>query len=318
MNSNPINIVCATDDNYAPYCGVMLTSVFENNKGRELNAYVLIDKPLSEVNQKKLGWLTQSYQAKINYCLVDNQVFSKFPLRGFGAERGQWSMVTYYRLFAEELLPKDVEKVLYLDCDIIVDGSLGELFDAVWNDVAVGVVTDMSYNQKEFYERLQYEEEKGYFNAGVVFINLDYWREHGIGQQCMDYLENHYDRIWNNDQDVLNVVLRDKKLTLPVRYNFQVQFLMSYFYPTYSPQLQEDIKETTQPIIIHYAAELKPWMAYYYSFPFYRTWQKYKKLSPWHRMPEQLPKSRRFAAFIRRYVFWPLGLRLKDPGLAVM
>ncbi|MBQ6770711.1 MAG: glycosyltransferase family 8 protein [Bacteroidales bacterium] len=315
MNDNPINIVCATDDNYAPYCGVMLTSVFENNRNRELNAYVLIDKPLSEINQNKLERLAQSYHTNIHYCLVDNQFFAKFPLRGFGAEQGQWSIVTYYRLSAEELLPKEVKKVLYLDCDIIVDGSLGELFDADWNGIAAGVVTDISYNQKEFYERLQYEEEKGYFNAGVVFINLEYWRENSIGQQCMDYLENHYDRIWNNDQDVLNVVLCDRKRTMPIMFNYQVQFLMPYFYDTYSPQMQREIRETKQPVIIHYASELKPWMAYYYAYPFYNTWRKYKRLSPWRFMPEVLPKTRKMVAFVKRYFIWPFGLWLKKPEL---
>lgn len=312
---SPINIVCATDENYAPYCGVMLTSVFENNKGRELNAYILVDKLLSEESLVKLDRLQQSYNAHIECCLVDRKIFEKYPLRGFGAERGQWSIVTYYRLFAEDILPKDVKQVLYLDCDIIVDGSLGELFDRDWTDIAAGVVTDMSYNEKEFYQRLQYDEAKGYFNAGVVLINLEYWREHQIGRQCMEYLQNHFDRIWNNDQDVLNVVLQDVKKTLPVRFNFQVQFLMKHFYPTYSAQMQEDIRTTTHPVIIHYAAELKPWMAYYYSYPFYKTWKKYKKLSPWRYMPEQLPKTRKLVAWVKRYLIWPFGVWLKKPEL---
>ena len=297
---NPINIVCATDDNYAPYCGVMLTSVFVNNKDRAITAYILIDKPLSFGNQAKMAQLARQYGQTIEYRLVDNSLFEKYPLRGFGAQSGQWSVVTYYRLLAEDILPLEVKQVLYLDCDIVVDGLLSQLFDADWSNQAVGVVTDMSYNQKEFYERLQYDETSGYFNAGVVFMNLEYWREHGIGKQCMEFLQNHYDRIWNNDQDVLNVILRDKKVTLPVRYNFQIQFLMSYFYPTYSLELQTDIKETKQPVIIHYASALKPWMAYYYSYPFYKIWQQYKSVSPWHGMYDRLPKTRKIVALCKR------------------
>lgn len=315
VHNNPINIVCATDDNYAPYCGVMLTSVFENNKERDVHAFILVDKPLSEDSLRKMAQLARKYGQTIEYCQVDNSIFKKYPLRGFGAERGQWSMVTYYRLFAEDLLPKDVKHVLYLDCDIIVDRSLYELFDMDWSCFAAGVVTDMSYNNKEFYERLQYDEIKGYFNAGVVLINLEYWREHSIGLQCMEYLQNHYDRIWNNDQDVLNVVLKDIKKTLPVSYNFQVQFLQTYFYPTYSEQMKKDIRTTYHPIIIHYAAELKPWMAYYYSYPFYATWQKYKKLSPWKDLADQLPKTRKLVAWAKRYLIWPFGIWLKKPEL---
>ena len=313
--SKPIHIVCAADDNYAPYCGVMLTSVFENNKDREITAYILVDKPFSEGNQLKMQQLAQRYGQRIEYCLVDRNIFQKYPLRGFGAENGQWSIVTYYRLLAEDILPKMIDSALYLDCDMIVDGEIGHLFDMDWTDIAVGVAPDQSYNLKEFYERLQYDEAKGYFNAGMVFINLEYWREHGVGKQCMEYLQNHFDRIWNNDQDVLNVVLCDSKRTLSVAYNYQVQFRMPYFFNTYDKEMQADILRTKEPLIIHYASELKPWMAYYYSYPYYKTWQKYKKLSPWRCMPEQLPKTRKIVAWIRRYVCWPLGVWMKKPEL---
>ena len=315
MVNNPINIVCATDDNYAPYCGVMLTSVFENNKERDVHAFILVDKSLSKDSLRKMAQLACKYGQTIEYCQVDNSIFKKYPLRGFGAENGQWSIVTYYRLFAEDILPETIDSVLYLDCDIIVDGEIGHLFDMDWTDVAAGVAPDQSYNLKEFYERLQYDEAKGYFNAGMVFINLKYWRDHRVGKQCMEYLQNHYDRIWNNDQDVLNAVLCDYKRTLPVSYNFQVQFLMPYFYDTYSEEIQQDILHTSHPLIIHYACELKPWMAYYYAYPFYDTWQRYKRLSPWKCKADQLPKTRKLVAWVKRYIIWPFGIWLKKPEL---
>lgn len=315
MQNKQINIVCATDDNYAPYCGVMLTSVFENNKDRIVNAYILIDKPLQVGNQRRIVQLAQQYNQTIEFCQIDNSIFKKYPLRGYGAQNGQWSIVTYYRLLAEDILPKSIDSVLYLDCDIIADKPLGQLFDMDWNNIAAGVVTDISYYLKEFYTRLQYDETIGYFNAGVVFINLKYWREHNIGRQCMEYLRDHYDRIWNNDQDVLNVVLKDCKRSLPVTYNYQVQFLMPYFYNSYSPSIQNDIVQTKEPIIIHYASDLKPWMAYYYSYPYYKTWQKYKKLSPWRHKADLLPKKLKLVALFKRYILWPLGIWLKKPNL---
>ena len=57
----------------------------------------------------------------------------------------------------------------------------------------------------EFYDRLQYDKKLGYFNAGVVMINLDYWRKHNTGKDCLDFLAQHYDRILNNDQDVRSI-----------------------------------------------------------------------------------------------------------------
>ena len=169
---NPINIVCATDDKYVPYCGVMLTSLFENNKEREVNVYIMIDKPLSNDGAAKLALLGNKYGQQIHYCRVDSTFFDKYPIRG--EDKKHLSIVTYYRLFAEELLPTTIRQVLYLDCDIIVDGSIGELFDLDWNNIAIGTIPDMCTDWDEYYNRLGYDKRDGYFNAGVVLINLDH------------------------------------------------------------------------------------------------------------------------------------------------
>lgn len=312
-NMNPINIVCATDNKYVPYCGVMLTSLFENNKEREVNVYIMIDKPLSMKGTEQLSRLEKQYGQHIHYCMVDSSFFDKYPIRG--EDKKHLSIVTYYRLFAEELLPKEVKQVLYLDCDIIVDSAIGELFDMDWTDIAIGTVPDMCTEWDDYYNRLGYDKSMGYFNAGVALMNLEYWRKHHMAKQCFEYLVNNYEKLDNNDQDVLNVVMKDLKRNLPVTYNYQIQLRMPYFYNTFSKEMQEDVRNTTSPKIIHYAAELKPWMAYYYSYPFYSTWQKYKRLSPWKNMHDQLPKTRKLVAWAKRYLIWPFGVWLKKPEL---
>jgi len=306
-------IVCATDDNYAPYCGIMLTSVLENHKDREVLAYVLIDKPLQEMHQKRFKQLSEEYKAKIDFILVDRSFFEKFPLKGDANNIKHWSIVTYYRLYSEDLLPKTIDKVLYLDCDIIVNRPIGHLFDMDWNDYAVGVVPDMCTEWQEYYDRLEYDRSEGYFNAGVMFMNLDYWRTHDIGRKCVDYLATHYDRIFNNDQDVLNVVTRRCKKVLPVSYNYQMQLRMPYFFSTFRDTMKEDVMGTKSPHIIHYAAELKPWMTKYYFYPFNAEWHKYKKISPWRHCKDILPEKRAFIGFIKRYLLWPFGIMAKKP-----
>ena len=312
---NPIQIVCATDDNYAPYCGVMLTSVFENNKDREVSAYILVDKSLQEKQQRRFKKLSEKYGVEITFVLVDKSFFEQFPLKGDSINIKHWSIVTYYRLYVEDLLPKDVNKVLYLDCDIIVDRSLGELFDMDWDGYSVGAIPDMCTEWQEYYDRLGYDRSYGYFNAGVLFMNLDYWRTHSIGQKCIDFLSSNYDRIFNNDQDVLNVITRDSKRTLPVSYNYQMQLCMPYFFNTFNENMKKDVLETKSPNIIHYAAELKPWMTKYYFHPFNKEWHKYKKLSPWKHINDKLPEKRSFNGFIKRYILWPIGIMVKRPEM---
>jgi len=310
---NPINIVCATDDKYVPYCGVMLTSLFENNKEREVNVYVFVGSPLSENNQRVLKQLAEQYYQTLHFCVVKSDFINQFAVQG--EDKKYLSIVTYYRLFAVDLLPKEVSQVLYMDCDIIVDGAIGELFDLDWDGIAVGVIPDMCTEWDEYYERLGYDKSKGYFNAGVTFMNLDYWRKNNVAQECFDYMQSHYDKLTNNDQDVLNAVLCERKKVLPLKYNYQIQLLMPYFFKTFTQKMQREIMDTKEPTIIHYAAELKPWMAKYYSYPFYETWQKYKLLSPWRGMSDKMPDNRKWATWVKRYVLWPLGIMLKKPEL---
>ena len=304
-----VNILCATDNNYVPYCGIMLSSVFESNRDCQVNAYIIIDKSLSVSNVKRFEELVHKYGQKIEYLMVDNTVLSKFPSKGLD----YWSIAMYYRIFAESLLPISVHRVLYLDCDVIVRQNLSPLWDLDMANKAVGVVPDIFTFSKDIYQRLKYPQGMGYFNSGVILINLDYWREQHICQQCLGFLEKHYDRLFANDQDVLNAILWDKKIQLPVSYNFQVQFLKHYFYEKESVALQNEILRTKEnPAIIHYAVPQKPWNVMYYKMPFKQVWWRYKRISPWWYLLPQLPKRKAFNNLIKRFLLWPFGVMWQD------
>lgn len=303
-----LHILCATDDNYVPYCGVMLTSVFENNKDVSIHVYVIIDKPLSLSNRRRFQELAEKYHQQIEYLLINKEQLSIFPTKGMD----YWSIAMYYRIFAEELIPQEINRVLYLDCDIIVRGSLASLWNVDMTGKAIGVVPDIFSFYDDYYERLQYSKEAGYFNSGVLLMNLEYWREHKLCQQCMDYLNNNYARLFANDQDVLNAVLWDKKMRLPVTYNYQVQFLADYFYHNEEPKLQAEIWNTKDnPIVIHYAVPTKPWNVLYYQMPYKKIWWQYKRKSPWWYILPSLPKHKTVNYLSKRYLLWPFGIMWK-------
>ena len=307
-----INILCATDENYVPYCGVMLTSVFESNKNSRVDVYILMDKPLSQEAQKKYTQLAAKYNNGIHYLIIDKSFLEKFPIKGMS----YWSIATYYRLYATELLPESVHRILYLDCDIIVDGKLDYLWGINMTDNAAGVVPDIFEYDGHFQRQLHYPEEAGYFNAGVVLINVDYWRRHNIGQQCLDFLANHYDWIEANDQDVLNAMLWDKKLRIPATYNYQVQFLAKHFFDVESADLQKELMEyKDNPSIIHYAVPVKPWNVLYYKMPYKKIWWQYKRKSPWWYILPQLPKHKTLNYLVKRYFLWPLGIKWQNDYL---
>lgn len=121
-------------------------------------------------------------------------------------QRAHLTVETYYRLFISDILPSDIDKVLWLDCDIIVAGDLKELWNEGISDSAVGVVPDFENNNVRVMNRLKYDAAYGYFNAGVLLINLKYWRRENIIPIFTNYISDHYENLYYHDQDVLNYV----------------------------------------------------------------------------------------------------------------
>ena len=308
---NTINIFCATDDNYVPYCGIMLTSVFENNKDVIVNAYVLIDNPLSKRSHRKMVQLADKYGQTIHFVKVDNSLVKNYPTK----DMPYWSIAMYYRLFATELLPKEIDKILYFDCDIIVTGSLKQLFNIDLKNKAVAAAEDIFTYSNIRQCMLGYPENAGYFNSGVLLMNLDYWREHKIGEKCLQFLFENYAILSANDQDVLNAVLWDKRVRIPLVFNYQLQFLSKYFFELQKEEMKQEVLSTySSPVVIHYAYAIKPWSIMFYKKPFLKEWEHYKHISPWKHIGRTLPKRKTFNNIIKRFIMWPLGLMHYESG----
>lgn len=308
MNINEhIHILCATDGNYASNCGIMLTSVFENNPSAD--AYVLVSEQLSKDTIKRYKKIQKKYHTTITFVEVDAKLFDNFPLQGT-----YWSRATYYRLYAAQLLPKEISRVLYLDCDMIVDGSLGELWNTDLRDRSVAVVSDVQYHFPEHSIRMNLPKDNKYFNAGMLLINVDYWREHNLLDQFLLCIKEYGERLKFNDQDVLNKVLLDSKVHVDLKWNF---ITVAYYHAFFDQLPEKDKSEVLKisPIIIHYTGPwVRPWMTDYYLYPFAKHWEHYKKLSPW-KWTTYYRKHHFFRKFFKREILWPLGLMTATPEL---
>ena len=116
-------IVCATDNNFVQHCIIMVVSVLTNNPGTEV--YVLTDG-LTPKNEQILYEEVENKGGKLHICVIDDEKISALPL---SKDKGlsHISKATYYRLMISDLLPV-ADKAIYLDCDIVVNGSLKELY----------------------------------------------------------------------------------------------------------------------------------------------------------------------------------------------
>jgi lipopolysaccharide biosynthesis glycosyltransferase len=161
------------------------------------------------------------------------------------------SRMTYARLLIPDLLPKRVSRILYLDADILVFDDLSALQDIDLNGFAIGAVLDRLDSLLKAGKTLWTKElprVRNYFNAGVILVDLERWRNERISEKAIDYLSRH-PRSPLSDQDALNVVCDDGWQQLEPRWNFLNDHETAI----------SRIAARKRPGILHFAGRLKPW-----------------------------------------------------------
>lgn len=306
--SKKIKILCTPDDNYVPYCGIMLTSLFENNKDIDFEVYIMCET-LELKNIENLELLSKRYNTKIHIIHVNKSTFKDCPIRN----GDHVSIAAYYRLIAADILPKNLDRILYLDCDIIINSNITELYDHDINKYAFGAIIDEEYFNNAKYERLYYDKKYSYINSGVILFNLDYWRENNIAEKCLEYISKYPERIKFHDQDTLNAVLYKEMKLLPIRYNLQTGFLLTDYTRYYEDEMPEILEAAKSPVIIHFTGASKPWFKGS-RHPYRKRFMHYKNISLWKAHPLKKNKSSLYERIIRlrNEVIWALGI-MKRP-----
>jgi len=275
-----MDIVTCSDNRYILPMGVMMYSLCKSNPDTDIVFHIIVDGTVSPGQKQNLEDNIQTFRnIRISFYTVDETALSAFPNI---SELGAITKAAYYRLMLAEILPDTVQKVLYLDGDLIVRKSLAPLWNLDLTEYAIAAVPDPSSGIIEYYNRLKYPAERGYFNSGVLLINLDYWRQHAALRAFNDYIEKRADDIIFHDQDVLNYVFFDQKLTLPIKYNLANGYLFKnkcFDYWKVEEELQEALKD---PVIVHFTAKEKPWNAYQRTLhPFSSSWNLYQDQTLW-------------------------------------
>lgn len=263
MPQSTIHIAVNIDSRFTMQCCTMLTSLARSNKGVGLHVYV-IEAELDADGRGQVERCARKLGINVTFLHIDRGAIAD-RLRTFD---GHITEAAYYRLFTARLLPEELDKVIYLDCDLIVVGSLMPLWETDITGHPVGCVEDQWSGKPDYYERLGYDSRWTYFNSGVLLINLDWWRRYDTAGQALDILATH-DALRFYDQDVLNILFHESKLLLPYRYNVQDGFLRRRpkIMPASLDAMRRDIRE---PVVIHFTGAHKPWQ--------YRSVSPYKPL----------------------------------------
>ena len=278
-NINQLNIAYGIDKNFFLGCAVSITSILLTNLELNFNFHIFTNS-INDDFQQKLHQLTDKYKTQITIYLVEDSYFNNLPTTL------NWTLATYFRFIVADYFYNKIDKILYLDADIVCKGSLIELFNLKFdNNLAYVVIEKDPIWWEKCAKRLN--ENKfltGYFNAGFLLVNLKKWKENNINEKALKLLtnENLRKKFTHLDQDALNLLLLDKVKYLDRKYNQQVNL-------NYELKNKSNISNyspiTNETVLIHYIGPTKPWHDWTITYECSKCFLDVKAKSPWKTVP---------------------------------
>ena len=167
------------------------------------------------------------------------------------------SIATYYRLFLLDVLPQNIDKCIYLDCDMIVEDDIEKLWKYDITNYYAGVVEDESSIPNN--SRLNLPLNNTYFNAGLLLLNLKKLRSINFKEKAFEYFYKNKDIIEFQDQDILNGLFANHCLLLPLRWNVNSSVYVK-FKTHHKYTKKEELEAAQEPAILHFTGLYKPWL----------------------------------------------------------
>lgn len=280
----PVSICFASDDNYAPYLKVAIYSLLCNRNRERSYDIIILHKRISKEHQGEILGLADGKSGVsirfVNVVEADRELQSDVGC--------YYAVETNYRLLLFSKLFQNYRRMLYLDCDIIVTGDVGELFDVDLEGKSAAGVEDVGFRWLAYTKRAIFLDNKpynvlnyctdvlgikdpgGYVNAGVLLFDLEKCRQKVSFRDVVETL--HSRNFFYNDQDVLNILLEGNIKQVDCKWNYMnnIAFYLECdrkeFRELYLDLRREDYR------IIHYISAKKPWNG---EVPMGEVWQKY-------------------------------------------
>ncbi|HII3778114.1 TPA: glycosyltransferase family 8 protein [Pasteurella multocida] len=253
-----MNILFVSDDVYARHLVVAIKSIINHNeKGIQ---FYIFDLGIKDENKRNINDIVSSYGSEVNFIAVNYKDFESFPV-----QISYISLATYARLKTAEYLPDNLNKIIYLDVDVLVFNSLEMLWNVDVNNFLTAACYDsfIENEKSEHKKSISMSDKEYYFNAGVMLFNLDEWRKMDVFSRALDLLAMYPNQMIYQDQDILNILFRNKVCYLDCRFNFmpnQLERIKQYHKGKLSNL--HSLEKTTMPVVIsHYCGTQKAWHA---------------------------------------------------------
>jgi len=279
-NENIITVVFAADNNYAMPVAVTACSILKHlPPDQKINLYIL-DAGIKRNNSEKILKSIDLSICKVNFISTKGEL-TEIPLSDHFTE------ANFHRFLIPQLLPQDLHKVIYLDCDLLVLTDLSMLWNIDIGDNYFLAVQDLTIRTisrgVKDYQLFEIPPNHSYFNSGVLVLNLDKWREFDTSTSVIDYLCKPREVQLFGNQEAMNTLLWNKWQELDPKWNRQ--------FKTGLEEEQENIDALTErygeysediaknPYIIHFIQDTKPWQ--YYRHPMKKLFYEYLDMTAW-------------------------------------
>lgn len=289
------NIVYAADDSFAGIMGVSIISLLMNNTDAHKINLTILNTNISKKNISGLTKLVKNFNnASLRWVKavdIEKKINTKVS-----QDRG--SISQYSRLFLSGVYNTNINRVLYLDCDTLINGSIFNLWNTDLHGKTIGALKDAF--SKYYRKNIELSKNDIIFNSGVMLIDLQKWRNEKIEKKLLKFITSHNGRIQQGDQGALSAILSKETYALNPKYNFLSIFtdytyeqMQLYRHPVNFYSKNEIEIASKNPIIIHFTSSIfnnRPWEENCKS-KYLSKWLKYRSRTPWKEQP--LKKDKR-------------------------
>ena len=278
-----INLVYITNENYAMPTGISMLSLLENKAESTEVIFHIIASNVSDEHKSRWHMIVGD-KAKLQVIDVNEDFYIKLNEKNLS----KTEYVTPTALFKFEIptIFNNVDKALYMDCDLIVNKDLTSLWETDISDVYAAVINDMGDTKIKSGESLLAKRigmnNNDYFNSGVMLLNLKKMRSENVSDRLLEYRRDGINYFM--DQDALNIVFESSKKILPYIYNFRTPIfeimefneINEHFFGNKYKSLKDCLADQ---YIFHMTDALKPWI---YWIPWFsEIFLKYYEMSPY-------------------------------------
>lgn len=270
------NIVIVANEGYMQHAAVMLCSLFETNRNKKFDIYLLTDGVTKE-SESRLQEMCQRYNSRLIVKLPEQELGATLGINLKELPVGQWNTMMYYKLFMPVMLPPECSRCLFLDVDMVINDNIDSLYNWNLNGSIIAAAEDVPACI-EYKNRLNLKHNDSYINSGVMVCDLVEWRKMEEESPIFDYVKE-VSSIIVNEQDVIAMYFRAKLSFLPIRWNMTTFYFMRVpkIFKKYLPVLADARRN---PGIIHYACPIKPWYEDC-THPYKFLYNKYLGLTKW-------------------------------------